>query len=175
MKARATWMLSGIALFGIAGCAGSGYGPTYSPMYRQKVTASLPDQTGKIKMMGPAEWYPNTQGFNDLGGSLLTTGTGWVRGILVITERDILLLQWNRRQERYRIMKVIPLEKMKEVSLDSFGLNRRIVIQEEDYTFHSFTFLKLGGQLFIDSSKTESGFQIINQLVGRLNVRLQQE
>lgn len=167
-------MLSGIALLGIAGCVGSGYGPTYSPMYRQKVTASLPDQTGKIKMMGPAEWHPNTQGFNDLG-CWLTTGTVCVRGILVITERDILLLQRNRRQKRYRIMKVIPLEKMKEVSLDSLGVNRRIVIQEEDYTFHTFSFLKFGGQFFVDSSKTESGFQIINQLVGGLNVHLQQE
>ena len=161
-------MLLTISLLFNSGCAS--FGPTSSPDYEQNVYTSLPDKTDEVVMMGPGYWHPNAQGFNDLRSSLLVTRLARsIPGILVVTEKDLIVLQWNESQSKYKIMNKIPLFEVRDVYLDSFGLSRRIVVQEKDYTFHSFSFSKLGGHAN-DSGKTESGFQLINELVKRLNL-----
>ncbi len=149
---KSTYKLLCFVLFLLAACAA--LGPVSEPEFPRLVQNAVPEQDGTAILFGPGIWIPNTLGFTDTRSSGLTRGQEPVPGILVITDSAILILQWDKERGRFELIKRFALSGVREVRLDKYGLNRRVVIRWQDYSVDSFSFTKSGGQL-IDVHKTE--------------------
>jgi hypothetical protein len=120
----------------IASCAA--VGPRDSPDFAVLVAKGIPDADGKLRFTGAGEWLPNTRGFNDIRSTLLSQPTNPVSGVLAVTDAAIFFLQWEESKARYEPVKRIRCSEIVGIELDSFGLNRRIVIQKSDLSFEAF-------------------------------------
>ena len=149
---KAMYRLLCIALFLLAGCAA--LGPVSAPEFPRLVQDAVPEQDGTAILFGPGIWLPNTLGFTDTRSSGLTRGQEPVPGIVVITHSAILIQQWDKERGSFELIKRFSLSGVREVSLDKYGLNRRVLIRWQDYSADSFSFTESSGQV-IDALKTE--------------------
>lgn len=119
-------------LFSFAvGCAA--IGPTSSPEFPQLVEQAVPKGEGAIHSFGSGNWYPNTRGFTPIRSSLLARPPDPIPGVLVLTSTAILFQQWDNQRERFDIVKRIAISDLMEASLDTYGLNRRVVVPRKDF------------------------------------------
>jgi hypothetical protein len=144
--------------FFMTGC--SVLGPVSSPEFGAMIKNANPEGAGDIKTYGPVWWYPNTRGFNDARGLGISRSQDPIPGILVVTTKEFFIEQWDENEKKYQITKRFSLAEKKEISLDSYGLNRRVVVQWKDFSTDSFSFTSEHGQ-WVDAPKTEALF---NQL-----------
>ena len=158
MKIKNIFLIIFLGVF--LGC--SSYGPVSSQEFSQLVQTPLPSNSGKIVLSGTGSWFPNAQGFNDTRSSFLAPPIQPIPGIVVITDKELFFQQWNKKEKKYKIMLRIGFEDIESLSLDKYGLNRRLVIQKKDYSFHTFDFTRGKGQ-FINGSKTEEAYSLIKQ------------
>jgi len=112
-------------------------------------------------MFGPGYWSPNTRGFTDTRSPGLTKGQRSIAGVLVFTNSAIIVEQWDEKTSKYQIIKRFWLSQKRDITLDTFGLNRRVVVQWNDYSTDSFSFTGNSGQM-INSRKTESLFDLLS-------------
>ena len=156
-----------ISIFVMAGCASAFHGPINSPEYSELIEEALPPESGKVVMSDSGSWFPNTQGFNDIrsGRSSIFSPTS-IPGIIVITDKEILFQQWNKNENNYKIMLRISFVDIQSLSLDEWGINRRIVIQKRDYTLSSFDFTTGKGQI-VSKSKVEHAYNLLKQHIGK--------
>jgi hypothetical protein len=134
----------------ITGCAA--IGPISSSEFPQLVARAVPKGDGEIRYYGPGYWYPNARGFTGTRSSLLAPPGDQIPGILVITETAVLFEQWDESVQKFDVIKRLSFAELDEVSLDSYGLNRRLVLRKRDLSFDSFEF----GVSFSDAPKTEA-------------------
>lgn len=143
----------------LLGCAS--LGPTSAPNFKELVKAPIPSDSGEVLMSGPGQWLPNTIGFTDTKSTGITAGQDPVAGVLVITDSAIFVEQWDTANDKFRIMKRFLLSQVKELNLDTYGANRRVAIQWDDYSNDSFLFMSDSGQ-WINAKKTESLFEFLS-------------
>jgi|OpeIllAssembly_1097287.scaffolds.fasta_scaffold607941_2 hypothetical protein len=136
----------------VAGCAA--IGPIDSPEFPQMVAKAVSSTDGEIHFYGPGNWHPNTRGFTGVRSSLLARPTDPIPGVLVVTNAAVLFQQWDEETKAFDIVKRLPFTELTSVSLDSFGLNRRIVLRRKDLSYDSFDFTQARGN-FIDAPKVE--------------------
>lgn len=144
----------------MAGCATT-IGPVSSPEFPELVAKATPKGAGEIRYYGSGSWYPNIRGFIDIRSGRLAYP---ITGILVITKTAIFFQQWDKPTQKYEIIKLLPLSQITEVSLDTYGLNRRIVLRKKDYSFDTFNFTKAKGN-FVDGTKVEEAFRFLKDQI----------
>jgi hypothetical protein len=136
----------------LIGCAA--FGPTDAPDFELQVSSQIPKEFGTPQITGPAEWISNTRGFNDVRNILISTPPKVVPGVLIITGNGFLFMQWSQSLNRYEIVKGVVCSAVKEVTLDRFGRNLRLVITLNDFSNESFGYHQ-PGNVVIDLEKTE--------------------
>lgn len=136
----------------IAGCAA--IGPVDSPDFPYLVSKAVPKADGEIRFYGSGNWHPNTRGFTAMRSSLLARPVDPIPGVLVVTDNVVLLQQWDDEIKGFDIVKRLPFSELTSVAVDSYGLNRRIVIRKKDLSYESFDFTQ-GSGTFIDAPKVE--------------------
>jgi hypothetical protein len=154
-RAQVLFILS----FLLAGCAA--LGPVSSPQFLDFVKEALPPAEREILMYGPGTWHPNTRGFTDLRSLFLSRPQEPIPGVLVVTTSALFVQQWDKANGRYEPMKRFSLNETLKVSLDTFGLNRRLVVQWKDFSTDSFSFTSDSGQT-VDAERTEAAFQLLS-------------
>jgi len=147
-----------LLLLMIASCASIGH--VSSPEFPQLVAKGVPKGDGEIHFFGQGEWHPNTRGFTPERDSFDILPTAVLPGVLVITSTSLLFEQWEDRAQRFDVVKRIPFLEISEVSLDSYGRNRRLVVRKKDLSFDTFSFTSAGG-IFVESSKVEEAYQFL--------------
>jgi len=145
-----------------AGCAS--LGPVDSPDFPQLVAQAVPKIDGEIRLYGPGNWFPNTRGFTPERSSLLASPPNVIPGILVVTNDAILLQQWDDKEKAFDIVKRLLFTELTSVALDSYGVNRRIVLRKRDLSYESFDFSQ-GGGIFVDSPKVEEAFTFLRDRI----------
>ena len=147
----------------IMGCAA--IGPVSSPEFPRLVAKAVPETDGTIQLFGSGSWFPNTRGFTNLRSLSLTQPINPVVGVLAITNKAILFLQWNKEKKAFDVVRRWYLSELSSVYLDTYGFNRRIVVHNKrDLSFDSFDFTKGKGN-FVDSEKTEEGYHLLRNLI----------
>ena len=144
----------------IAGCVAA-IGPVSSPEYSQLVAKATPKQAGEMRYYGPGNWYPYIRGFADIRSRRLADP---IPGVLVITQTAILFQQWDKPTQKFEIIKLLLFSHITEVSLDTYGLNRRLVLRKKDYSFDTFDFTKAKGN-FVDGTKVEEAFNFLKDQI----------
>ncbi len=145
-----------------AGCAA--IGPIDSPDFSQMVAKAVSSTDGEIRFHGSGNWHPNTRGFIRERSSLLARPTDTIPGVLVVTSTTVLFQQWDEETKAFDIVKRLPLTELTSVSLDSFGLNRRIVLRKKDLSYDSFDFTQASGN-FIDATKVEEAVAFLRDRI----------
>lgn len=146
----------------IAGCAA--IGPISSPEFPQLVARAVPKEDGEVHLLGPGNWYPNIRGFTDVRSILLYGPFNPIPGVLVLTTSSILLEQWDENSQRFDVIKRMAFSDLAEVSLDSYGANRRLVIRKKDLSYDSFDFTQADGT-FVDTSKVEEAYELLRKRI----------
>jgi hypothetical protein len=147
----------------IAAC--SAIGPTSSPEFSNLVAKAVPKEDGEVRFFGQGQYFPGLRGFTDVRSSLLGGQYQGIPGVVVITDTAILFEQWDSNTEKFDAVKRILLSEVTAVTLDSYGLNRRLVLRKKDLSFDTFNFTKAAGN-FVDGDKVEQAFQLLD---GRFN------
>ena len=147
-------------LASLAGCAA--IGPLSSPDLPQLVGRAVPTEDGEIHYFGSGNWYPNTRGFTDVRSMMLTSITNPVPGVLVVTTSSIILQQWDESHQRFDIVKRLTFSELMDVVLDSYGVNRRLVVRKKDFSYDTFDFTKGSGAL-VDAKKVENACKFIQE------------
>lgn len=158
-----TYSLLLVAL-AIAGCAA--IGPTSSPEFPQLIVKAVSKEDGEIRFFGSGNWYANVRGFTDIRSSFLATPLSPTPGALVITESSIVFQQWDERTQQFDIVKRVPFSDISSVSLDSYGLGRRLVVRKRDLSFDSFEFTRAEGNL-VDGEKLESAVRFLQDALAK--------
>ena len=68
--------------------------------------------------------------------------------------------QWDEVAEKFEPIKRIRYIEIEDVSLDSFGVNRRMVIRKTDLSVDSFDFTRAAGNL-VDAEKVEEAVKFV--------------
>jgi hypothetical protein len=147
-----TIILLTFAVF-VAGCAA--IGPVDSPDFPNLVSKAIPKADGEIHFYGSGNWHPNTRGFTAIRSSLLARPADPIVGVLVIANNSVLFQQWDNEKNAFDIVKRLPLIELTSVALDSYGINRRIILRKKDLSYESFDFTQGSGN-FIDAKKVEA-------------------
>lgn len=82
----------------------------------------------------------------------------------MITGEALLFQQWDEEAKIFDVIKRLPYSELVAVALDTYGLNRRIVLRKTDLSYDSFDFTQASGN-FVDATKVE---QAIEFLRGRI-------
>lgn len=127
----------------IAGCAA--IGPVSSPEFHYLVARAVPDEDGEVVLAGSGNWYPNIRGFTDVRSVLLSGPFSPIPGVFVLTSGSVLFEQWDEKTQRFDVVKRLRLSEIGEVSLDSYGVNRRLVLRKKDLSYDSFDFTQGSG------------------------------
>lgn len=146
----------------IAGCAA--IGPVASPDFPQMVAKVIPKADGEISFYGSGNWYPNTRGFTAIRSSLLARPADPIPGVLVVTSDTVLFQQWDDETKAFDIVKRLPFTELTSVALDTYGLNRRIVLRKKDLSYESFDFTQANGN-FIDATKVEEAIVFLRDRI----------
>ena len=151
--------LISLVLVGIvAGCAA--IGPVSSPEFPQLVAKAIPKEDGEMHFYGSGIWHPNTRGFTGLRSIFLARPTGAIPGVLVITGTAVLFQQWDEPAQKFVVVKRLSFFEVIDVSLDTYGSNRRLVLRKKDLSYDSFNFTKLSGNV-VDVNKVEEAFKFL--------------
>ncbi len=146
----------------ITGCAA--IGPVASPDFPQMVAKATPKTDGEIRLYGSGNWYLNTRGFTAIRSSLLARPADPIPGVLVITSDTVLFQQWDDETKVFDIVKRLPLRELTSVALDTFGINRRIVLRKKDLSYESFDFTQAKGHL-VDTTKVEEAIVLLRDRI----------
>jgi hypothetical protein len=146
----------------IAGCAA--IGPVDSPDFPQMVAKSVPKADGEIRFYGSGNWYPNTRGFTTIRSALLAGHEAPIPGVLVVTSDTVLFQQWEEETKAFDIVKRLPFTELTSAALDTYGLNRRIVLRKKDLSYESFDFTQANGN-FIDATKAEEAIAFLRDRI----------
>lgn len=144
------------------GCAA--IGPTSSPEFPRLVAKTIPKEDGEVRFFGSGNWYPNVRGFTPNRSSLLARPAPPTPGVLVIADEALLFQQWDGEAKSFDVVKRLPYSELVAISLDSYGLNRRIVVRKKDLSYDSFDFTQAGGNL-VDGTKVEEAFGFLRDRV----------
>jgi hypothetical protein len=155
-----------ILLFVSTLAACSAIGPTSSPEFPQLIAKAVPPEDGEVRFSGSGIWFPNVRGFTDVRSSLLGGQVVPTPGVLVVTDTAILFQQWDSKTEQFDVIKRLPLADVMSVALDTYGVNRRLVVRKKDLSFDTFSFTQAAGN-FIDKEKTENSFQFLDARIGK--------
>jgi hypothetical protein len=151
-----------IVAWAIVGCAA--IGPTDQAEFNRGIVAATPAKEGKVQFSGAGTWWANAKGFNNFRSALISTGVSDTPGAVVFTDRSVLFQQWESKTSSFAIIKKIPFQDIREVTLDEFGVNRSIVVRSLEYQYDSFTFT-VGQGSFVDIQKTVAGYDYLNRAV----------
>lgn len=146
----------------IAGCAA--IGPVSSPDFPQMVAKAVPEADGEIRFYGSGNWHPNTRGFTAIRSSLLARPADPIPGVLVITSDTVLFQQWDDETKTFDVVKRLQFSELTSVALDTYGLNRRIVLRKKDLSYESFDFTQASGN-FIDATKVEESVAFLRDRI----------
>ncbi len=146
----------------VTGCAA--IGPGGSPDFPQMVAKAIPKTDGEIRFFGSGNWYPNTRGFTPIRSSLLAKPAAPIPGVLVITSDTVLFQQWDDETKAFDNVKRLPFTELTSVALDSFGLNRRIVLRKKDLSYETFNFTQASGN-FVDTTKVEEAIVFLRDRI----------
>ncbi|RDI25177.1 hypothetical protein DFR41_104233 [Pseudacidovorax intermedius] len=130
------WRLLGavLAVVALAGCA---VGPVDAQRLQQSAADALPVADNAVRFVSPVEWHANTRGFSDARN--LRMASYPKSGVIVLTNQSIYIEQWD--SDRFSILKRIPIARLIEASIDTFGGGDRLVLQLDDYETHTFLFV----------------------------------
>jgi len=139
----------------LAGCY------AFGPVSPSLVAKSVPKEDGKVLLYGSGFWWPNTRGFADF---LVRTPNSYRAGVLVITDNAVVFEQWDKKKEAYYVIKHLPYSGLAKVSMDTFGVSKRIVLRKKDLSYETFEFTNKSGTL-IDNTKNEQGINILRERI----------
>lgn len=146
----------------VTGCAA--IGPIDSPEFPELVAKAVPKSEGEIGIYGPGNWHPNTRGFTAIRSALLSRPADPIPGVLVVTSNAVLFQQWEDQTKAFDIVKRLPFTDLTSVALDSYGVNRRIVLRKKDLSYESFDFTKAHGN-FVDAAKVEEAVTLLRDRI----------
>lgn len=152
-------LLGAVLVF--TGC--STRGPANSDQLPSLAAQALPEKDATPIHSAPGEWFPNVRGFNDIRSNPFSPVNRQV-GVMVLTKEAIYFEQWSKTRKVYDVVKRIPLKRIQEVTIDTYGASRRIVVQLEDYSYDSFGLTQAGG-LLVDKSETEVMHRQLHKLL----------
>ena len=142
----------------ISGCAA--IGPSDSPEGLQLVARAVPNEDSPIRYSGSGNWFPSVQGFTAMRRSMFAPVADPIVGALVITDTALLFERWDDATKRFDVMKRIPWSEISEVTLDTYGLARRLVLRSKDLTYQSFDFTRSSGNA-VDGAKVEAAVKYL--------------
>jgi len=145
--------------FILSGCAA--IGPVSSPEFPLLVAKAVPKEDGEIHLYGSGNWFPNTRGFTDLD---FVQAPDYKMGVLVITDRAVVFEQWDNKDKAFYVVKRLPYSELADVSLDTMGVSKRIVLRKTDLSYESFDFTQGNGS-FIDNAKIEQAIEILRERI----------
>jgi hypothetical protein len=128
------------------------------PEFEQIVRNSLPIKDEKILFYNAASWLPHIYGYSEMFKMIGTLSND---GVLVCTENSLYFVVWSKDNQRYIPGLKVDYEDLTEVVVKKWGLGRRLVISDKNFSFHSF---EIGGAI-IDQEKTQEAYEL---LYGRL-------
>jgi hypothetical protein len=144
----------------------SAIGPTSSPEFPGLVAKAVPKEDGEVRFYGAGQYFPGLRGFTDVRSSLLGGQYQGIPGVVVITDTAILFEQWDSNTEKFDVVKRLSFSEVTAVTLDSYGLNRRLVLRKKDLSFDTFNFTRGAGN-FVDGDKVEQAFQLLDARFNR--------
>lgn len=147
----------------LAACAA--IGPTSSPEFPLLVSRAVPPGDGVVHSLGSGNWYPNVRGFTATRSSLLSRPADPIPGALAITPTAIVFAQWDEASRKFDAVKRLPISDLMEVTLDSLGAGRRIVVRGKDLSYQCFEFTRASGNLG-DGTKTEEAVLFLQAHLG---------
>jgi len=72
--------------------------------------------------------------------------------------------QWDNGAQGFELVKRLAFSDLSDMSLDSYGFNRRLVFRKKDFSFESFDFTQASGN-FVDAQKVEEAFKYLQARV----------
>jgi hypothetical protein len=138
----------------LTGCVA--HGPVDSPEFPTLIARAIPAGDGEVRIYGPAEWIPNRRGFATERD--LSVPSDFLNGVLAITDGSLVFLQWEPNLDRFDAVKRLAFPDIATVTLDKFGLNRRLVVRKNDLSYDSFGFLR---GAIADTDKTEAAYELL--------------
>jgi hypothetical protein len=148
------------ALILASGCVS--YGPTVEPQFGKDVASQISAEDGAILMYGTGWWFPDARGFTEIRSNPGLRHSSQKVGVIVVCENAIIVQQWEPRLEKFESTRRILLADVVEIRLDSFGLNRRVVVRMRDLSFHSFSFAS--GEK-VDARTTEKAVLLLTSML----------
>lgn len=145
----------------LAGCTTQG--PAHSDQMPSLANQALPEKSTPMVHSAAGEWFPNVKGFNDVRSNPFSP-VNRQAGVLVLTEDALFFEQWDSKTKNYSVVKRIPLSEIRAMTVDTYGASRRIVLQNQDYSYNSFGLTQAGG-LLVDRGETDI---IVRELSKRL-------
>ena len=165
-----------ICLFLITGCTSPLMGPVSSQEFPNLVQDSISESDGEILLFGAGNWRPSISDYNQfIQPQYLMTSFGSIKdveGILTITEKFIILLQWNETTKNFDIRARFPISEITSANINTYGMGRLAVIQWNTGNFDSFHFTNSG---MIDQSKTELAVSLLQSKLNDKNAISKQE
>ncbi len=151
MKRLILFPLAVVILASLSACTTRG--PANSDQMPSLAAQALPEKASPPLRSAPGEWFPNVRGFNDVRSNPFSPVNRQV-GVLVITDEALYFQQWSKNRKAYDVVKRIRLKNIEEVSIDTYGASRRLVVQRDDLGYDTFGVTQAGG-LLVDKSETE--------------------
>ena len=145
----------------VAGCTTRG--PVNSDQMPSLAYQALPPDSGDMIQCSPGEWFPNVKGFNDVRSNPFAP-VSRQSGVVVLTRKGVFFVEWDKRTKAYDLVKRLPVESIRALSLDSEGASRRLVIQKQDYGYDTFGLTQAGG-LLGDKSECQAMLDQLQKLL----------
>jgi hypothetical protein len=99
----------------------------------------LPDAAGTAAaLFAPAQWHPGARGFDDIRA--LRPERAAIRGSFVVTRESVLFFRPDA-DRRSQPLLALPYADIREITLEQFGMGRRLTIRRAAGAAETFSML----------------------------------
>jgi hypothetical protein len=131
--------------FLLSGCASidtqvMAMGP-YKENYLEKIISeSIPSKNEKIILLNPGYLQFDKKGMKDMRPIVSNVIATSIPGVLVLTDKNVLLQQWDKEKLIYKNAWQISFEEINSISLESFGISKNISAHLKNDRYVTFWF-----------------------------------
>jgi hypothetical protein len=151
----------------LVGCASPEFNPMKEANFEKYIYDSTDKAEGDITYFHFGYVHLDRNGFSDTRLVRTTGPAPDLVGILVFTKKNIVLKQWSKEKLVYRDSWKLPIKEISSMSVEKYGLNRRISICFDNDKYVS---LSMSSGNFISLEETQKAFSILEDTL-RLKVQ----
>jgi len=141
----------------IAAC--TAYGPVETDAFQKATVDVVPESEGNLGFAHSATWLPDTGSSSEIDEQAKTGGA------LLVTEKSVIWVQWERGNKRFEPVRRIPASDIKNVSRATFDDREAIVVESKDLKQDAFVLVDVDGSSLPAANAIEHGQAAIRQLI----------